>query len=68
MLRNFTLGYWEDEGWYVGKLRGVPGVFSQGKTLDELENNIREVYSLMMEDEEVPARVTLQTKEIGVEA
>jgi predicted RNase H-like HicB family nuclease len=67
MLRTFTLDYWEDDGWYVGKLRGVPGVFSQGKTLEELENNIREVYSLMMADEKAPAELTVQTKEIGVE-
>jgi hypothetical protein len=30
-MRYFTLEYWIDEGWYVGKLKGVPGVFSQGK-------------------------------------
>ena len=30
MLKNFTLEYWIDDGWYVGRLREVPGVFSQG--------------------------------------
>jgi predicted RNase H-like HicB family nuclease len=35
-------------------LREVPGVFSQGETLDELEANIREAYSLMLEDQQVP--------------
>jgi predicted RNase H-like HicB family nuclease len=68
MLRNFTLEYWMDDGWYVGKLREIPGVFSQGKTLQELEENIREAYQLLMEEEEaVPINVTVQTKEIGVE-
>jgi predicted RNase H-like HicB family nuclease len=52
MLRHFTLEYWVDEGWYVGRLKEVPGVFSQGKTLEELEENIREAYQLMLEDEE----------------
>ena len=33
MKRAFTLEYWQDDGWYVGKLREVPGVFSQGETL-----------------------------------
>lgn len=51
MTRNFTLKYWLDEGWYVGKLNEVPGVFSQGETLEQLEDNIRDVYKLMMEDE-----------------
>ncbi len=51
MLRYFTLEYWLDEGWYVGKLKEVPGVFSQGETLEELEENIRGAYRLMMEEE-----------------
>ena len=50
MIREFTLEYWRDEGWYVGRLREVPGVFSQGKTLKELEENIREAYRLMVEE------------------
>lgn len=52
MLRDFTLEYWLDEGWYVGRLKEVPGVFSQGETLEELERNIQEAYKLMMEEEE----------------
>lgn len=67
MLRCFTLEYWIDDGWYVGKLKEVPGIFSQGETLEELEENIREAYHLMLEEEENPPRVGAQTKEIGVE-
>jgi predicted RNase H-like HicB family nuclease len=48
--RQFTLEYWQDEDWYVGRLREVPGVFSQGEDLDELEENIRDAYQLMLED------------------
>lgn len=51
MNRNFTLEYWQDDGWYVGKLKQVPGVFSQGETLQELEENIRDAYQMMMEAE-----------------
>ena len=50
MLRHFTLVYWIDDNWYVGKLRAVPGVFSQDKTLEELEENIRDAYHLMVEE------------------
>ncbi len=50
MKNNFTLSYWIDEGWYVGKIREIPGVFSQGKTLEELIENIKDAYSLMMEE------------------
>ncbi|MFH1052728.1 MAG: type II toxin-antitoxin system HicB family antitoxin [bacterium] len=52
MKRNFTLEYWLDEGWYVGKLKEIPGVFSQGETIDELITNIDEVYQLMIEEDE----------------
>lgn len=51
MVTRFTLEYWMDEGWYVGRLQEVPGVFSQGESIEELEENIREAYRLMMEDE-----------------
>ena len=46
----FTLDYWNDGKWVVGKLREVPGVFSQGRTLKELVKNIQEAYSLMVRE------------------
>ncbi len=51
MTRALTLEFWPDEGWYVGRLREVPCVFSQGETLAELEDNIRDAYQLVLEDE-----------------
>lgn len=47
---KFTLNYWIDDGWFVGQLLEVPGVFSQAETLDELLSNIKEVYNLMLEE------------------
>ena len=66
MLRHFTLEYWVDEGWYVGRLKEVPSAFSQGESLEELEENIRDAYHLMVEEEFSP-HITAQTKEIGIE-
>jgi len=67
MTMSFTLEYWEDDGWVVGKLKGVPGVFSQGKDLAELEENIRDAYALMTsEDENAPAGAL--TKLLTIEA
>ena len=69
MSRTFTLEYWKDGGWHVGRLVEVPGVFSQGQTLAELEENIRDAYQLMMEDESPrPAKRRVHRKEILVEA
>jgi predicted RNase H-like HicB family nuclease len=50
MRHAFTLEYWQDEGWYVGRLKEVPGVFSQGETLAELEDNVRDAYDLVLSD------------------
>ena len=54
MRRQFTLEYWMDDGWYVGRLKEVPGVFSQGKSLAELEDNMRDAYLLILATEEQP--------------
>ena len=67
MVQTFILEYWRDEGWYVGRLKGVPGVFSQGETLAELEENIAEVHRLMMEEDETPPTQAVQTKQIEVD-
>ncbi|WP_299490737.1 type II toxin-antitoxin system HicB family antitoxin [Acaryochloris sp. IP29b_bin.137] len=52
MTQSFILEYWNDNDWLVGRLKGVPGVFSQGQTLAELEENIRDAYRLMATDAE----------------
>jgi predicted RNase H-like HicB family nuclease len=50
MERKFTLEYWIDDGWYVGRMKEVPGAFSQGKTLEKLEENIADAIKIVMED------------------
>lgn len=50
MRKPFILEYWRDEGWYIGRLKEVSGVVSQGETLAELEDNIRDAYQLMTDD------------------
>lgn len=64
MKRQYTLEYWLDDNWYVGRLKEVPGVFSQGETLAELEENILDVFHLMMEESgPIPSQNT-QSKEL----
>jgi predicted RNase H-like HicB family nuclease len=50
MLQTFILEYWLDDQWYVGRLKGIPGVFSQGRSLAELEENIRDAYRMMLDE------------------
>jgi len=50
-MNKFTLEYWKDDDWFVGRLVEIPGVFSQGETLDELKENIKDAYRMMVESE-----------------
>jgi predicted RNase H-like HicB family nuclease len=68
MLRQFTLEYCMDEGWYIGRLKEVAGVSSQGETLAELEENIRDAYQLVTEDMQELGPMEVATKEITVQA
>ena len=67
MRRTFSLVYWMDDGWYVGRLKEVPGVFSQGATLDELEDNIRDAYREMLTEEEPEDPQGRQIKDVELE-
>lgn len=41
-----------DTGLFVGYVPGFAGAHSQGETLDELNKNLREVVSMLLEDGE----------------
>jgi predicted RNase H-like HicB family nuclease len=41
-----------DTGLYVGYVPGFPGAHTQGETLDELRENLREVIELLLEEGE----------------
>jgi len=66
MTRNFTLDYWIDDDWYVGKIREILGIFSQGETLDDLIANIKDAYNLMAEENKTPV-ISYQSTEIQME-
>ncbi len=43
--------YWKGEKFWLGKLLEHPEIMTQGETLEELEENMKEAYILMtMED------------------
>jgi len=51
MRSQFTLQYWRDGDFYVGRLLEVPAVFTQGETLDELRENMQDAYDIMVTQE-----------------
>jgi len=62
-MQKLTLIYWKDGDFYLGKLLEHPEIMTQGETLEELEENIRDAY-LMMAMDDVPEQY--ETKEIAL--
>jgi predicted RNase H-like HicB family nuclease len=65
-MKKFTLEYWKDDDWFVGRLVEIPGVFSQGETLDELKENIKDAYRMMVESE-TPEFLPEETQRVELE-
>ena len=47
MGTNFNMIYWKSDKFWVGKLLEHPEIMTQGKTLEELEENMKDAYILM---------------------
>ena len=64
-MRNFSavIERDPDTGLFVGFVPGFPGAHSQGATLDELNANLREVISMLLEDGEP----ILESEFIGIQ-
>jgi len=44
MKTNLNMIYWKGEKFWVGKLIEHPEIMTQGKTLQELEENMKDAY------------------------
>lgn len=62
-MNSFTVLYWKEDKFWLGKVLEHPEIMTQGETLDELEENMKDAYRLMVM-EDVPQ--DYQTKEIVV--
>lgn len=51
--RQFTAVYKKDGKWYIGWVEEVPGVNTQGRTLKELKENLKEALLLTLETNRV---------------
>lgn len=54
MEAKLKMIYWKGEKFWVGKLIEYPDIMTQGETLEELEENMKDAYILMTMDD-VPA-------------
>jgi predicted RNase H-like HicB family nuclease len=63
MEKRLTMVYWKSEQFWLGKLIEYPEIMTQGETIEELEENLKDAYRLMVMDD-VPG--DYQIKEISV--
>jgi len=63
MKQRLTMVYWKGERFWLGKLLEHPDIMTQGETPEELEENLKDAY-LMMVMEDVPE--DYQAKEIAL--
>jgi predicted RNase H-like HicB family nuclease len=49
MARQFTAIYKKRGKWYLGWVEEIPGVNTQGKTLKEVKENLKEALLLILE-------------------
>ena len=63
MNRRLTMVYWKGEQFWLGKLLEYPDIMTQGETVEELEANLKDAYTLLIMDD-VPEQY--HTKEIAV--
>ncbi len=51
MRKQMRMIYWKGEKFWLGKLKEHPEIMTQGRTLKELEENLKDAYRMMvMED------------------
>lgn len=51
MPKQLTMLYWKGDAYWLGKLKEYPHIMTQGKTLEELEENLRDAFELMTMDD-----------------
>jgi predicted RNase H-like HicB family nuclease len=60
MRTKMTMIYWKGGKFWLGKLLEHPEIMTQGKSLKELEENIKDAYRLMVM-EDVPEQYKVKT-------
>jgi predicted RNase H-like HicB family nuclease len=53
MARKFTAIYKKSGKWYLGWIEEIPGVNTQGKTLKETKENLKEAILLILETNKI---------------
>jgi predicted RNase H-like HicB family nuclease len=52
MEQTFEATIEKRDKWYIGWVDAIPGAFSQGKTVKEVEENLKEAVQLILESQQ----------------
>ena len=63
MEKRLTMIYWKGEQFWLGKLMEYPEIMTQGESIEDLEENLKDAYKFMVMHD-VPENY--QTKEISL--
>lgn len=48
MIQSVNMIYWKSDSLWLGKILEHPEIMTQGETLQELEENLRDAYRMMV--------------------
>ena len=64
VTRKFTAIYRKDGKWYLGWVEEIPGVNTQGKTLKEVKENLKEALLLVLETNQFLGRGRFSARKV----
>ena len=64
MVKQFTAIYKKRGKWYLGWVEEIPGVNTQGKTLKEVKENLKEALLLILETNRILNKKEIRGKVI----
>jgi len=53
-----------ENGYYVGQIVEYPAALSQGKTIDELENNLKDALKLLLQEQKEQLNKEYKTRKV----
>lgn len=64
MQNKFTAVFEQDGDWWIGYVEELPGANTQGKTLDEARENLKEAVEMVLEANREIARREVKGKRV----
>ena len=63
-MQRFTAVFQQDDGWWIGSVEELPGANTQGRTLDEARENLKEAVQMVLDANRELARRETKGKNV----